>query len=100
MGPPVEVQVPVVLQGTKEGDEIPKKQDLLQVWFSGVHSDVGGSYPQLQSGLANTTLEWMIDEVRTAHAVFDEARVRMVLGIPDKSKDEPTAEDGRAGAHV
>jgi hypothetical protein len=37
-------------------------QDLRQVWFAGVHSDVGGSYPELQSGLSKITLEWMLSE--------------------------------------
>ena len=27
--------------------QIPIPQDILQVWFAGVHSDVGGSYPQI-----------------------------------------------------
>ena len=88
-GKPVAVDIPVIWQGKPEGDAIPKMQDMLQVWFPGVHSDIGGSYPQRQSGLANATLKWMIDEARKAHAVFDESRVRMVLGTPAPS--EPTA---------
>jgi uncharacterized protein (DUF2235 family) len=35
-----------------------------QVWFAGVHANVGGGYPD--DGLAFTTLNWMMDE---AHAV-------------------------------
>jgi uncharacterized protein (DUF2235 family) len=88
-GGPVAVDIPVVLQGSAQAREIPKQQDLQQVWFSGVHSDVGGSYLQLLSGLANITLKWMIEETRKADAVFDETRVRMVLGIPGPG--EPTA---------
>jgi len=38
-------------------------QDLVQAWFAGVHSDVGGSYPQLESGLSDITLRWMLSEV-------------------------------------
>jgi hypothetical protein len=38
-------------------------QDLLQAWFAGVHSDVGGSYPQPESGLSDITLRWMLKEV-------------------------------------
>jgi hypothetical protein len=38
-------------------------QDLLQVWFAGVHSDIGGSYPQPESGLSDITLRWMLAEV-------------------------------------
>ncbi len=37
-------------------------QDVKQVWFSGVHSDVGGGYPEKESGAAKYPLKWMIDE--------------------------------------
>ena len=43
--------------------------DLKQVWFSGVHSDVGGSYPpDKQTGIraSDTPLAWMLDEAKTA----------------------------------
>lgn len=36
--------------------------DVKQVWFAGVHSDVGGSYKYAESGLANTALEWITVE--------------------------------------
>ncbi|MEH6628869.1 MAG: DUF2235 domain-containing protein [Motiliproteus sp.] len=36
--------------------------DMEQVWFVGMHSNVGGSYPK--DGLAYVTLEWMIEEIR------------------------------------
>lgn len=35
-------------------------QRLTQIWFAGVHADVGGGYPD--DGLANVTLQWMMDE--------------------------------------
>jgi hypothetical protein len=44
------------------GDPLPG-QDLLQAWFAGVHSDIGGSYSQPQSGLSYITLRWMLSEV-------------------------------------
>ncbi|RSL17698.1 uncharacterized protein (DUF2235 family) [Edaphobacter aggregans] len=88
-GKPVAVDIPVGLRGTPEGDAIPKIQDVLQVWFSGVHSDVGGSYPQLQSGLSNITLEWMIKETEDAGAHFDKERERMVLGTPGPGEPTP-----------
>src|SRR5262249_17837969 len=37
-------------------------QDVKQVWFAGCHSDVGGSYPERESGLSQIALEWMADE--------------------------------------
>ena len=37
---------------SKTNNEEP--QDALQVWFAGVHSDVGGGYPEKESGCRNT----------------------------------------------
>jgi uncharacterized protein (DUF2235 family) len=37
-------------------------QDSLQVWFSGVHADIGGGYAEKESGLSKFPLIWMIDE--------------------------------------
>jgi uncharacterized protein (DUF2235 family) len=44
--------------------EAPGTQHLLQVWFSGVHSDVGGGYPD--HGLADVALRWMAAEAAQA----------------------------------
>jgi uncharacterized protein (DUF2235 family) len=33
-----------------------------EVWFPGVHSDIGGGYPEKDSGLAKIALEWMVHE--------------------------------------
>jgi uncharacterized protein (DUF2235 family) len=37
-------------------------QDIQQVWFAGVHSDIGGGYPEKESGLSKYPLLWMIEE--------------------------------------
>jgi uncharacterized protein (DUF2235 family) len=34
---------------------------ITQVWFAGVHSDIGGGYPEQESQLADVTLEWMVN---------------------------------------
>src|SRR5262249_7280016 len=39
-------------------------QRLTQVWFTGVHSNVGGGYPE--DGLAYVTLAWMMREAEAA----------------------------------
>jgi T6SS, Phospholipase effector Tle1-like, catalytic domain len=31
-----------------------------QVWFSGVHADIGGGYPENESRLSDITLKWML----------------------------------------
>jgi uncharacterized protein (DUF2235 family) len=60
-------------------------RDLKQVWFAGVHSDIGGSYLEAESGLSKITLAWMIAEARHARLVFDETTVTGMLGgRPDR----------------
>lgn len=55
-------------------------QDIKQVWFAGVHSDVGGSYPEAESGLSKVTLEWMLSEAAAAGVKIDGKKAAMVLG--------------------
>ena len=35
---------------------------LMQWWFAGNHSDVGGSYPEVESRLSDIALQWMIEQ--------------------------------------
>jgi hypothetical protein len=37
---------------------------LKQVWFPGCHSDIGGSYPEVESRLSDIALDWMVEELR------------------------------------
>lgn len=46
----------------------PNPQHFEQVWFPGVHSDVGGGYPERD--LANVTLRWMIERAAGAGLLF------------------------------
>jgi uncharacterized protein (DUF2235 family) len=38
------------------------EQDIRQVWFAGVHCDVGGGYPETESAPSKFPLLWMIDQ--------------------------------------
>lgn len=62
-------------------------QDIRQVWFAGVHSDIGGGYPQQQSGLARITLEWILQEAVAAKLLVNTTRVNQVLSAmgPDET---------------
>jgi uncharacterized protein (DUF2235 family) len=42
------------------------QQDIQEVWFPGVHSDVGGSYPEDKSQLSKGALKWMVCEAERA----------------------------------
>jgi uncharacterized protein (DUF2235 family) len=55
-------------------------RDLKQVWFPGVHCDVGGGYPESESGLSKVALEWMLREAGAAGLLLDPAAVDLVLG--------------------
>ncbi len=55
-------------------------QDVREVWFAGVHSDVGGSYPESQSQLSQIALGWMLDEAERAGLRVDPQRKADVLG--------------------
>jgi uncharacterized protein (DUF2235 family) len=55
-------------------------RDELQVWFPGVHSDVGGGYPEAESGLSKLALEWMLDEAEEYGLKVDPQRRLEVLG--------------------
>ena len=63
-------------------------QDILQVWFAGVHSDIGGGYPEKQSGLSKYPLLWMIDEATKCDLRFNQANVNQ-LGWGDPRKGSP-----------
>lgn len=42
--------------------EVSQDQSMKQVWFCGMHTDVGGGYPE--QGLADITLTWMVREAK------------------------------------
>ena len=42
-------------------------QNIRQVWFAGVHSDIGGGYPENESGLSKFPLNWLIEEAKRAN---------------------------------
>lgn len=59
-------------------------QDISQMWFAGSHSDVGGGYPEDESGAAKYPLRWMIDEaVAVGLRVNAETTSRIVDGSDD-----------------
>ncbi len=58
-------------------------EDLEQVWFPGVHCDVGGGYPEGRSGLSAIALKWMVGKAEAAGLVLDQDMKATVL--PQKS---------------
>ncbi len=63
-----------------------KPQDIKQVWFAGVHSDVGGGYPEKQSGLSKYPLLWMMEEAVLAGLKVNTATVnQLAWGVQRKN---------------
>jgi uncharacterized protein (DUF2235 family) len=55
---------------------------LQQVWFAGMHSDVGGSYPD--DSLAQVSLAWMVEQAQSAGLNFD----RKAVGDIKRARNE------------
>jgi uncharacterized protein (DUF2235 family) len=52
-----------------------KGQVLEQVWFAGIHSDVGGGYTANESGLSDVALKWMLEKAESCHLNFENLSV-------------------------
>lgn len=65
-----------------------KNQDVKQLWFAGVHCDVGGSYPEQGSGLSQISIRWMIDEARSCDLMIDENQYRTVVPQTEQPNDK------------
>lgn len=80
---------------TSKFDKDGVPQDVKEVWFSGVHGDIGGGYPEQQSGLAKIPLSWMLREVKaTGLHIIDSLVDRIVLGKDSSGKySEPAPSD-------
>jgi len=68
------------------------QQDVMEVWFAGVHSDVGGSYPESESQLSKIALRWMLCEAERAGLRVDLQKKADILGgkAPYVSPDPDT----------
>lgn len=74
----------------------PVGQDVLEVWFPGVHCDVGGGYAEAECGLSKIALAWMVQQVALELTFFAPAVARM---IPPQSSATFAAPDPVAPIH-
>lgn len=65
-------------------------QDVKEVWFAGVHSDIGGGYPEDQSQLSRIALRWMLCEAQLAGLRVDPRRQAAILGGPPPYTPDPS----------
>jgi len=76
---------PQTYKHNRFNDAHAEPQDILQVWFAGVHADIGGGYPEKQSGLSKYPLLWMIDEATKCGLQVNQATVnQLAWGIQRK----------------
>jgi uncharacterized protein (DUF2235 family) len=68
-------------------------KDMLQVWFPGVHCDVGGGYAEAESGLSKFALEWMLEEAKAAGLQTIPEREQEVLGRGGNTQYVPASSD-------
>jgi uncharacterized protein (DUF2235 family) len=78
---------------TPPADSGPK--NLKQVWFAGVHCDVGGGYPESQSGLSKNALKWMVQEARASGLFVDLSKMTEILGRGPGDWTPPNAKADR-----
>jgi uncharacterized protein (DUF2235 family) len=68
-------------------------QDLREVWFAGVHSDVGGGYPAAECGLSRIPLRWMLREARKAGLLVNDTYLAtLALDEAGVATDESAAQ--------
>lgn len=60
--------------------------DVEQVWFSGVHCDVGGGYVEREAGLSKITLKWMVEKAEASHLKLNQTARDIILPAQDTSE--------------
>jgi uncharacterized protein (DUF2235 family) len=60
-------------------------QDFRELWFPGVHGDIGGGYPAADGGLWRVAFGWMLDEAQKAGLQVNPHRLHAVLDRPPPS---------------
>ena len=93
---------PQTYKHNRFNDAHAEPQDILQVWFAGVHADIGGGYPERESGLSKYPLLWMIDEATKCGLAVNQATVnQLAWGVQRKgSPFSYVAPDVRGDLHT
>jgi uncharacterized protein (DUF2235 family) len=65
--------------------DLPPGQDVKQVWFPGVHCDVGGGYVEPEAGLSKVALAWMLREAEAAGVRFQAKAKAEILPTHDST---------------
>jgi uncharacterized protein (DUF2235 family) len=68
-----------------------------EVWFPGVHADVGGGYKESESGLSKLALEWMLYESEQLGLRFDHSKARLLLAAHERVCENGTIHESLRG---
>jgi hypothetical protein len=72
-----------------------KDERLSQVWFAGVHANVGGGYPD--DSLAQIPLYWIVQEAKVCGLTFKAANPEAVAEIKEAQDNDGRLYDSRSG---
>jgi uncharacterized protein (DUF2235 family) len=61
---------------------------LIQKWFAGDHTDIGGSYPENESRLSDIALSWMAHEAETCGLLVDRRVLQLFPAADGMQHDE------------
>lgn len=79
--------------------DLSQHESFKQIWFAGSHADVGGGFPEDESGLAKIALDWMYHEAESCGCQFDPAKKKQFLE-PTRHHEDTSRPDPLAPAHV
>jgi uncharacterized protein (DUF2235 family) len=85
-----EVFAPEIWDESQETAEARARGRIKQVWFPGVHSDVGGGYSE--TGLSDLALAWMIEEATSIPnpVIVDSAKLKLAPSFEGLQHDQRT----------
>ncbi|WP_197424090.1 T6SS phospholipase effector Tle1-like catalytic domain-containing protein [Bradyrhizobium valentinum] len=85
-----EIFAPEIWDESEETPETKARGRIKQVWFPGVHSDVGGGYRE--TGLSDLALEWMIKEAMAVEypLIVDMTKLKLKPSYEGVQHDERT----------
>jgi uncharacterized protein (DUF2235 family) len=79
--------VPLAQGDDPAGEAKAATQDLRELWFPGVHSDIGGGYPDDRGALWRVAFDWMVNEAMAAGIVVDDAALKALQSKPNPPVD-------------
>ena len=85
---------PTDISYLKSADEA-ESQDVREVWFAGVHGDVGGGYPEARAGLAKIPLHWIIEQTEAEGLCYRSDLVNAIV-LGQREDRDYVAPDPRA----